>query len=160
MPSLADIWNIPVAYRFEVIIGGATDFIECSFSEVSGLNVTIHYEKQTELGAHDYDILLPKSATYTNLVLKRGLLRQASLTGWFNQTLKFENLTYKDVVINLLGGDSGSSVPLVSWSIKNAYPISMKISPFSSNKSELVIEEIELKYETFTRQDYGTNLAQ
>ena len=44
-----------------------------------------------------------------------------------------------------------SGAPARSWSFVNAYPISWEVEDFNSEKNEVAIEKIELKYNYFER---------
>lgn len=53
-----------------------------------------------------------------------------------------------ELTVSLL---DSAGAPARSWSIVNAYPISWEVEAFNSEKNEVAIEKIELKYNYFER---------
>lgn len=152
----------PAAFHFAVSIVPGTaqptlmPLIDASFQEVTGLTGEIGSEEVNEGGENRFTHKLPKAAKYPNLVLKRGLVSTTSeLILWFNNTLTAGlNLPIKthNVVVQLLNEDG---LPLVVWTVSNAYPARWEISALNSMESKVVVETMELAYNFFERRDLG-----
>ena len=144
-------YNIPVGFHFDVKISGITEEDECSFSDVSGLNVTFELETVNEGGVNEFVHKLPKRAKYENLVLKRGILKNSSLIAdWINKAVREFTFSPKQIDIMLL---DENNLPTVSWSLVNAYPVAIKISEFKAKGNDIVVETLELAYNYFERKN-------
>lgn len=142
-------YNIPVGFYFSVKIDGISGAGECSFQDVSGLNVSFSTESINEGGNNTFSWKLPTRPKYDNLVLKRGILKNSTLiTNWINNAVSNYVFAPKQVDISLL--DEQSKV-VISWSLVNAYPVSVKISEFKAMENSLAFETLELAYSYFTR---------
>lgn len=146
----------PVSYNFEVSIGKLKG-VDCLFSEVSGIEMDL--DTSTELkegGNNNYSYKLPGRVSYTDLVLKRGLVSKSSpLYEWCKKTISgnyTKAIEPKDVIVKLLDGDGNA---LVSWNFKNAYPKKLAVSDLNakaSGDSAIMIETITLVYSEFERK--------
>lgn len=141
-------YNIPVSFQFDVKIAGVTGVGECLFQDVSGLNVKMAPEVINEGGTNDQVYKLPTRVTYDNLVLKRGLLKGSSLITWVNNALRNFTFVPKQVTIALL---DENSAPVITWTLANAYPVSLQISELKAMDNGLVIETLELAYSYYDR---------
>ncbi|BAV05981.1 hypothetical protein FLA_1996 [Filimonas lacunae] len=121
---------------------------EGMFQEVSGLNATLGTEELKEGGVNLYTTRLPGRAKYDNLVLKRGLLVGSPLTTWVFDALQNFLIDPQPVQVRLI---DEQKKPIVTWSIKNAYPVAIKTDPFRAMDNALAIESLELAYTYFTR---------
>lgn len=137
----------PTAFYFAVKFAGFPD-MDCSFQEVSGLKVTLSTEERKEGGENEYVLHLPKPPTYSDLVLKRCLLNNSTLTSWCKNALEDFKFDPRDIKLLLLGADGDS---LASWNIIQAYPISWELSSLNSKSNELAIETLTLKYRNFKK---------
>ena len=137
----------PTAFYFAVKFAGFPD-MDCSFQEVSGLKVTLSTEERIEGGENEYVLNLPKPPTYSDLVLKRCLLNNSTLTSWCKNALEDFKFDPRDIKLQLLGADGDS---LASWNIIQAYPISWELSSLNSKSNELAIETLTLKYRNFKK---------
>ncbi len=140
----------PSAFHFSVIFSGSHGF-DTSFQEVGGIGATIEVEKVPE-GGQD-DAVLPKGATYSNLVLKRGIVGlQSPLMRWCNlwanawRTGKEADTKTKDVQVFLL---DGNRLPLHCWSFAKAYPVKWNLGAFNAEENKVAVETIELTYQYF-----------
>ncbi len=126
----------------------ATD--KASFSEISGVTVSLETTSVKEGTGNSIEV--PREITYSPLVLKRGLTgAQSQLMAWVAANMienKEKKLTIvtKTVIVNLLN-DQG--VPLMSWVFHGAFPTKWSMSGLKAMSNDLVIEELELKYERF-----------
>jgi phage tail-like protein len=142
----------PVAFYFKVSFPGSSEIEDTSFKEVSGINTELDVESVEEGGENRFSHQLPKRAKHNNLVLKRGLTTSSSnLYKWVKENIEgdFSALfTTKMVQIDMLNEEGQA---LYSWTCDNAYPIKWEIDGLDANKNEVVIETIELAYNTLNR---------
>ena len=143
-------YNVPVSFYFKVTVTGFDEEDECSFQEVTGINVTMNLEEVAEGGINEYSHRLPVRAKYENLILKRGLVHGSSLYKWVDNAIRLFAFSPKMVQVSLMN-ETGNE--LVTWSFTNAYPVAVKISEFKSLDNTLVIETLELAYNYFERVD-------
>jgi phage tail-like protein len=138
----------PVAFYFTVeFIGLFTG--TCAFKEVSGLTVEREIEAIQEGGCNDFEYKLPKHLKHTNLVLKRGFLpMNPNLKIWITQcvmgNLDFP-LVLQTIIIKLLNSKGN---PLHLWMCMGAYVVKYEISSLDSEKNEIVIDTMELAYQS------------
>lgn len=147
-------WYPVTGFYFSVkFIGGLATIAsatDSSFKEVSGIEMKVDTESIAEGGLNNYAWKVPKSVSYSNLVLKRGVSSEMSLIStWVKTTMGrvYSSSLSPITVLVLLMNESG--VPLSGWACFNAYPVKWKISDFDSMKNEVAIEEIEFTYTHF-----------
>ena len=119
-----------------------------SFSDVSGLNVSAKVIEYREGTNKEYTTFkMPGLKTFSNVTLKRGSM--ASDNGFFDWFNKIANNTVerRDVIISLL---DEKHEPVITWSLKQAFPVKYVPGDLSASKSEVLFESIELAYESFT----------
>lgn len=137
----------PLGFHFKVEfadLGG-----EYQFQSVSGLNVEFETEQVAEGGENRFKHKLPVSTRYPNLVLKRGIRVDSSLTKWCREALEDFDIKPTNITISLLNEEHE---PLMTWNVVHAYPIKWSVSEFNAEKSQLAIESIELAYNYFNIQ--------
>lgn len=140
------------AVHFSAGDGGSVDL---RFQSVAGLDSTIDIETIKEGGENRFEHTIPTRRKFGPLVLKRGLVGPNSslVANWFKKTFDgepFDLSTGKEdfqvidtVVIDLLGEDHQ---PLMSWTVTNVWPRSWKIAELNAERSEVLIETLELNY--------------
>ncbi|MBI9052300.1 MAG: phage tail protein [Bacteroidales bacterium] len=123
---------------------------KASFSEISGVTVSLETTPVKSGNGSSTDV--PRGISYSPLVLKRGLTgAQSELMAWVAANMLQDDqkkflIVRKTVIINLL---SDQGAPLMSWVFIGAYPTKWSMSGLKAMSNELVIEELELKYERF-----------
>lgn len=137
----------PVGFYFSVKFSGISNKDDNKFQEVSGMTATLETESK-KIGGFRNPIQLPKKTTYTNLVLKRGFLKNSEVSQWVKEAMENLQITLRDIEVSLLDEEGK---PIVSWSFVNAYPVKWQINAFQSTKSEIALETLELTYEYFRR---------
>jgi len=139
----------PVGFHFRVVFTGiGNSDIDSRFQSVSGLNMELDTESKKEGGENRYEHVLPVRAKYPILVLKRGLVKDSDLlTQWCKDA--FQSLIIKpvDLTISLL---NESHEPLMTWSVKHAWPKKWSHSDLNAEQNTLAIETFELQYQYFT----------
>ncbi|MEM9582537.1 MAG: phage tail protein [Pseudomonadota bacterium] len=142
----------PVAFQFQVSFVGAGDGALTRFSEISGLDQQMSVEEVTESGENRFVHRLPARVKQGNLVLKRGLAQDsAAFVTWCRSTIELdlaEPIVPKDIIIALHGQDP---LPLMRWSISDAYPVKCNFAALDAMQDALKIEAIELAYRTLKR---------
>jgi phage tail-like protein len=124
--------------------------VDVRFQSVSGLDSTIETETFKEGGENRFEHVVPTRRKYGPLLLKRGLLgpQTSGVTKWLKDTFdnnmpgtRYEVL--KTIIIKLLDEERQ---PLMSWTVNNVWPRSWKISELNAERSEVLIETLELNY--------------
>jgi phage tail-like protein len=129
-----------VGYRFGVYFLGGTGVMfpsDFRFSRVSGVGVRISEDEQTQKRA------IP---VYENLVLERGLPVDSPLTNAVSDALMARRPVAWNVLVSLLSEDAK---PLKSWVFREVRPVNWSLSPFDANSKDVVVERIELEYQSF-----------
>ena len=139
----------PVGFHFKVEFPGiGIDDTDNRFQEVAGLTAEIGTEELPVGGENRFTYRLPIRAKYSNLVLKRGMLKDSGLVSWFKNALEAFEFKPVDVNVYLLNEKHEVSS---SWVFIQAYPVKWVISDFKASENALVIESIELAYQYFRR---------
>ncbi|MEC4004872.1 phage tail protein [Flavobacterium sp. SUN052] len=144
MPQLNPIVGFHFSVAFELL---PKQSIDAKFQNVSGLRATVEMELYKEGGQNRFTHQLPNRTTYQDLVLKRSLTSDiSSLSNWCMNTIENFNFKPANLVVSLL---NEKGIPLKSWYVFHAIPLSIEYSDFNSEESKLVIETITLKYNFF-----------
>jgi phage tail-like protein len=113
------------------------------FAEVSGIENELHTDDVTDANLH-YVYRLPKPLKGKNLVLKRALSAVPSaITKWAEDAINNYDFKPCTVVVSIL---NEQHQPIVSWNFSKAYPLKISVTNLNANKSELLIETMELAY--------------
>jgi len=137
----------PSAFYFKVVFAEMGGMFDTSFQEVSGISATIETEPYSELGENNYVYQLPKSVTYPNLVLKRGIAAATSpLVQWCRTVFEGDFASPIDTMTVMVYLMNENKAPIRGWSFSNAYPVKWSMDSFNSTKNQVAIENIELKY--------------
>lgn len=150
MDAPAPSYYPPIGFNFKVTIQGLDGLNEGNFRDVSGLEVKVETTKVNEGGENGFAYQLPNRPTYSNLVLKRGLLMGSPVIQWVYQAMLQMQYQPRTLLIELC--DISSAV-LTSWNVVNAYPVSMRIDGLNAVENGLALESIELAYQYFTSND-------
>ena len=145
----------PPAFCFAVAIGAS--LADSSFREVSGLKAEWKSDEVEEGGQNRFVHRLPTRTRYTNVVLKRGIVRMTSpLAYWLSDCFRgdFLGSPVDAQTVNVLLLDPRRR-PLVQWSLEGAWPVSWEHSGLDSMQSELAVETIELAYRWFERRTFA-----
>lgn len=138
----------PVSFFYQVSFNGVGDkTIDTRFQSVSGLSAEVQTETYKEGGENRFEHILPVRSSYSNLTLKRGLVKDSDLIKWFTDT--FDTMQVRPVTLDiLLLNEEGD--PLISWNVVHAWPKKWSLSDFDAEKSAIAIETLELHYRTFS----------
>lgn len=136
----------PVGFSFWVSFDFSNDAVDIAFQDVAGIGMELQTEDIVEGGENMFTQKLPNRASYTPLVLKRGLAVKSSLTDWVRDAVENMSINPVTVIVALL---DENKEPLIAYRFINAYPLKWSISNFNAETSSVVIETLELYYQYF-----------
>jgi phage tail-like protein len=125
-----------VAWRFYVQVDG---IIYGEFTECSGLEASREVTPFNQGGSLT-PIMLPGRVSYSNIVLKRGIISSA-LWDWFTAG-DSSNLPEHRSLIILLATTDG--IPLYHWDVTGVYPVNWTGPQLSADGNSLAVESLEL----------------
>ncbi|MCF0184899.1 MAG: phage tail protein [Bacteroidaceae bacterium] len=133
---------------FHFTVKWSDDDQNVNFSEVLGLNVqTTPIEYRAGTDQTFAPLKMPGLKKYNNVTLKRGSMsKDNGFFDWFN-TIANNTVTRREVIISLLDEKHD---PVITWTLINAFPIKYDAGNMNASKGEVLIESVELAYETFT----------
>ena len=133
---------------FRLTVDGFTDEHNGDFAEVSGINVRSKHV-QSDLPVNTlYKQFVPSPPKHASITLKRGILQGLTLIEWLQP--RYESLVFTSRNLSLLLIDEMGTI-YSSWQLINAYPVSIKLAFSEAQENVLIIEALELSYNTFTK---------
>jgi phage tail-like protein len=87
----------------------------------------------------------PGLASYSHLVVHRGLTTNLDLWNWWEQARNGDPAVDRDVRVRLLDSAHQSGL---TWRFRNAFPAVYRLSPLDASSSDLVIETVELAFDS------------
>ncbi len=137
----------PVGFHFnaEFDVAGATER-DVRFRDVSGLTMELEEQAYNEGGENRFSHKLPVRGRYPDLVLKRGLLTSTGVRAWIQDAVQNLIIAPTTIWVTLL---NDAHDPLQTYTVTGAWPKKWSISDFSAESSDIVIETLELAYQTF-----------
>lgn len=140
--------NYPMTGFHFMVTWDPKDEENVSFSEVSGLNVSTTPIEYREGADKQYTTLkMPGLRKYNNVTLKRGTMaKDTSFFDWFN-TINNNTVERRDIKIMLLNEDHEA---VLTWTLVNAFPVKYDPGSLNASKGEVLIESVELAYESFS----------
>ncbi|HEV8283024.1 MAG TPA: phage tail protein [Chitinophagaceae bacterium] len=144
----------PVSFHFKVEFGFKEEFHgtglnknDVMFQAVSGLSSELQTDSIKEGGENRFEHELPVRTKFPNLVLKRGVITDSSLIKWCLNTFQSLEIRPVDLEIKLLNEEHE---PLMTWSVKQAWPKKWSVEDLNAMESKVLIETLELRYQYFT----------
>lgn len=137
--------NYPLPkFHFSVDWGGTN----IGFSEVSGLNIENKLIEYRDGVSPEYSkIKMPGMREFSNITLKRGVFKgDNEFYNWLN-TISLNSVERRDLAISLL---NENHEPVVTWKIKNAFPVKVQSTDLKADGSEVAIEQIDVAHEGLT----------
>ena len=137
---MANSYPMP-AYHFVVQWGGT----RIGFQEVSGLNIQIDtVEFRDGSNPEFHPLKIPGQLHYSNIVLKRGIVPSDNeFFAWIN-TIRLNTVERRDVLVQLL---NANHEPVVTWQVRNAFPVRYAGPVLQANSSDVAMEELELAHD-------------
>jgi phage tail-like protein len=131
-------------FHFQVNWGGS----RMGFSEVSGLNIEFDAIEYREGMDPEYNLKkMPGLQKYTNIVLKRGIVKGDNDFFKWIETIKMNEVERRDLTIILLDEEHN---PAVVWKVKNAWPVKYNGPVLNARGHEVAVEALELAHEGIT----------
>jgi len=136
-----------VKFHFSVDWGGTN----IGFTEVSGLDVETELIEYRQGASPEYSkIKMPGMQKYSNITLKRGSFKNDNeYYQWWN-TVKLNTIERRDITIKLLNEEHE---PVVTWKVKNAFPLKVQSTDLKGDGNETAIESMEVAHEGLTIQN-------
>ena len=97
---MAEDYYPPWGFYYKVEFGISPNKNDVRFQSVSGLSVEYDYESFKEGGENRFEHKLPVRTKYADLVLKRGMLTDSTVTNWFLDA--FRDRIFKPADINVI----------------------------------------------------------
>ncbi|MBI1407403.1 MAG: phage tail protein [Caulobacter sp.] len=135
--------NPYLGYNFLVEIQG---LLAGGFTQVTGLDITTEVEDHRQGGNNSYAYKLPKSSSYSDIQLIRGMSDIDMLWPWYQDVVSGK-IQRRNGTIYLL---SNVGVPTMWWNFRRAYPVSWSGPQFDSNSSQVLSTTITLAHEGLT----------
>jgi phage tail-like protein len=133
-----------LAFHFQVQWGGSN----LGFSEVSGLTIEHQVVEYRDGMMQEYGpIKQPGIPKYTNITLKRGIVKGDNDFFKWLDTTKLNKVERRDLIISLL---DETHAPIVTWKAKNAFPVKIEGPGLKAAGNEVAIESMEVAHEGLT----------
>lgn len=142
----------PAAFYFKVVFSLTGGLLDTSFQDVSGISMEKDTIDVEEGGENRFVHKLPRVSKHGNLVLKRGIARiNSPLVLWCKAVIEgdfSDEILTMPLMVYLM---NEYKLPIRAWVFDNAYPVKWEVDSFNSTKNEVVLETIELAYNTVNR---------
>ena len=146
--------NYVTANRFYVEIASE---IKASFTECSGLGMTIDKDVYFEGGVNDQQRVFLKQTKFNDVTLKRGITDDLQFWGWIHGVLNTNTTAKKRLNVNiLLFNQAGETMQ--TWTLIGAIPVGWKAPSLQANSNTAAIEELTLAYEGLKVRDSFPNI--
>lgn len=138
----------PVGFHFRVEFQGLPGLPDqdAFFQEVSGLSRELETETIKSGGENRFSFQLPTRATYSPLVLKRGLFLDSGIIGWVNDAIENLDIRPVTVLVTLL---NEKHEPLQTYQCMNVWPKKWSVADLNAQESRILVETMELVYHHF-----------
>ena len=142
----------PVGFHFKVEVLGLTPVADdLRFTEVGGLAIEVATEEMAEGGENRFVQRYPGRAKYTDLLLKRGLMKKSEIWNWARRCIEDLDVSPQDVDVTLLNDEHEL---LMTWHVVGAFPVKWSVTDLSATANTFVVESLQLAYRHF-RVDAG-----
>ena len=131
-------------FHFAVDWGGTN----ISFTEVTGLEISTDVIEHSHGASPDFSKLkMPGLRKFSNITMKRGTFKSDNeYYAWINTTRQTE-VERRTITISLL---DETGAPVVTWKVKNAFPVKVQSSDLKADGNEVAIETLEIAHEGLT----------
>lgn len=128
-------------FHFAVEWGGT----RLGFTEASGLDVETEVIEYREGVSPEYHkTKMPGMRKFSNITLKRGTFKgDNQFFDWLNTT-QLNTVERRDITISLL---NEAHEPVVTWQVRNAFPVKVQSTDLKADGNEVAIESIEIAHE-------------
>ena len=125
------------------LLQGLSGLLLGGFTEVSGLDASLGIYEYLEGGVNDRVHKFVDRASYSNIVLKRGVGLTDSLWLWYQSYLNGEGSPRNGLII--LANDMG--IPIKVWTFFNGIPVKWTGPSLDAGSSAAAIESLEIAHE-------------
>ena len=131
-------------FHFSVDWGGTN----IGFSEVSGLNIENKPIEYRDGVSPEYSkIKMPRMTEFGNITFKRGVFKGDNEFYQWLDTISLNKVERRDLTLSLL---NENHEPVVTWKIKNAFPVKVTSTDLKADGSEVAIEQLDVAHEGLT----------
>lgn len=149
MQSISQVYPLP-GFRFSITLMGIIPVPNSSFMEAYGFGAQMEVESVVSGGQNGFKYQLPANSTFTNLVLKQGMLPVDSpLVEWCMTNILYGATTVvaqRPLTLHLVN-DQGQ--PAKTWVFVDAFPVKYQTSEFKSTDNSVAVETMEFAYKYF-----------
>ncbi|MBX2865163.1 MAG: phage tail protein [Leptolyngbyaceae cyanobacterium MAG.088] len=138
---MTETFNYVTANRFYVEIDSQ---ISASFSECSGIGVTLKTQSIVEGGVNGQQRFFIDNPEFSNVILKRGITDSVDFWAWIKAVLTNTSKQRRNVSI-LLFNQAGETMQ--AWTLVGAIPVGWKADALQANAESVALEELTLAYE-------------
>lgn len=124
---------------------------DAGFQEITGLTTEIGMEEYREGGENRFAHRLPNPVTFSNIVLKRGMLRGSSMLNWYLKSVESFEFTTYDLNIIL---QNEKRQPLQAWNVVSAYPVKWEVSGLNAMDAQVMVDSVELRFQYFRQINF------
>jgi phage tail-like protein len=120
------------------------------FTEVTGMDYQIDIIEYREGSNPEFSkTKQPGMKKFSNLTLKRGTMpNDSEFYKWIIAQDPYTHLSQRrEIIISLL---NETHTPIMTWTIKNAFPVKYQASDLKSDGNEVAIETLEIAHEGLT----------
>ena len=118
--------------------------LKASFTECSGLDVTIQNDTFSEGGVNEQQRVLLKQVKFTEITLKRGMTDDLTFWEWINKVLETGRAERRNISI-LVFNQAGETMQ--AWTLQGAVPVGWKTQALQADGKSVNIEELKLAFE-------------
>lgn len=136
----ASVWPLP-KFHFMVDVAGN----EIAFQEVSGLDMEVEPLEYRAGNSKEFSkVKMPGMKKFSNITLKKGMFKgDKAFFDWFKE-INMNIIERKAMTIKLL---DEAQAPVITWKVKNAFPIKLSGTDLKSEGNEIAIETLEVAHE-------------
>jgi phage tail-like protein len=139
-PSQAPYPYLNFLFRLTV---GEREVAACS--ECTGLSLEVSTEDYHEGGENRFTWKLPVAGQVPNLVLKRGIVGDATeLSTWFERYLEEGTVEYKDGEVALLASTDKNKKPARVWAFTGGFPVKWTGPDLNAIQAGVAFETLEI----------------
>jgi phage tail-like protein len=154
----ASFRHLGLAMLFTVKVDGLGTLGQWTSCE--GLKVEFKFDKVRSGGEYEREHLLPQGVVYSPITLKRGveLGKSSSVQDWLRLVVQkwqlwegVEGTEYSGtmVTIDLLDVYQNQKMPVATWTLQNAYPVSWTGPTMNARTNEVALETLVLEHAGF-----------
>jgi len=145
MPDLGSRTDPYLSSGFFVEIDGIT---HAGFTECTGLQVETDVFQYKEGGLNDYTHKLAGRSSFSNVVLKWGIVDDQALWSWYQDVIRGK-IQRKNLSIILYDSEQSE---VKRWNLREAYPVKWIGPSFNAGQQQVGIETLEIAYHGFEMQ--------